>query len=145
MPCQKLVALSTDLPDEAAALWRWDSCLPRPVTTSTPSTNFSGPSAWRRTAAPRSRAPARRRSRSVTISWLGRIWRNAPDDMDRVTETRELVDLVLSSDPLAARIGSSERRRRLVDNFSYAEQRLSSCVEQRTGGQPSTDRTGASG
>ena len=64
--------------------------------------------------------------------------RKAPDDMGRVTETRELVDLVLSSDPLAARIGSSERRRRLLDNFSYAEERLRSCSERRTGGQPST-------
>jgi tetratricopeptide (TPR) repeat protein len=65
--------------------------------------------------------------------------RKAPDDMDRVTETRELVDLVLSSDPLAARIGSSERRRRLLDSFSYADERLSSCIEQHPGGQPPAD------
>ncbi len=65
--------------------------------------------------------------------------RKAPDDMDRVTETRELVDLVLSSDPLAARIGSSERRRRLLDSFSYADERLSSCIEQHAGGQPPAD------
>lgn len=64
---------------------------------------------------------------------------NAPDDLDRIKETRELVELVLSSDPLAARIGSSARRRRLVDNFVYAEQRLNTCVEQRPGGQSSAD------
>jgi tetratricopeptide (TPR) repeat protein len=64
---------------------------------------------------------------------------NAPEDMDRVKETRELVELVLSDDPLAARIGSSARRRRLVDNFASAEQRLKACVGQRPGGQPSPD------
>ena len=38
--------------------------------------------------------------------------------------TREVVDLVLSNDPLANRLGSAERRRRLVADFSYAQQRL---------------------
>jgi tetratricopeptide (TPR) repeat protein len=65
--------------------------------------------------------------------------RRAPNDIDGVKETRELVDLVLSSDPLAARIGSYERRRRLIDNFSYANERLSSCIEQHPGEPPPAD------
>jgi tetratricopeptide (TPR) repeat protein len=64
--------------------------------------------------------------------------RQAPDDLDRVKETRDLVELVLSSDPLAARIGASSRRRRLVDDFTHADERLDACLEPRSGGQPST-------
>lgn len=48
-----------------------------------------------------------------------------------VNQTRELVDLVLASDPLASRIGASERRRRLVAGLSQAEGRLNVCIEQR--------------
>jgi tetratricopeptide (TPR) repeat protein len=62
--------------------------------------------------------------------------RRAPEDMQGVRDEREIVDLVLSSDPLAARIGSSARRQRLVDNFSYADDRLISCTERRTGAVP---------
>jgi tetratricopeptide (TPR) repeat protein len=65
--------------------------------------------------------------------------RDAPDDLDRVKETRDLVELVLSSDPLAARIGASSRRRRLVDNFSYADERLNGCLEPHPGEPPSTN------
>jgi tetratricopeptide (TPR) repeat protein len=65
--------------------------------------------------------------------------RHAPDDLDRVTETRELVDLVLSGDPLAARIGASSRRQRLVDNFTYADDRLNACLEAHPGEQASTN------
>jgi tetratricopeptide (TPR) repeat protein len=64
--------------------------------------------------------------------------RDAPDNVDRVKETRDLVDLVLSSDPLAARIGASSRRRRLMDDFTHADERLDACVEPHSGGQPST-------
>jgi Tfp pilus assembly protein PilF len=65
--------------------------------------------------------------------------RKAPEEMVSVKETLELVDLVLSSDPLAARIGSSARRRRLVDNLSYADERLGACIAKPTGGQPPAD------
>lgn len=53
--------------------------------------------------------------------------RRAPDDVDDVAGTRAIVDLVLSSDPLASRIGSSERRRRLSASLDYVEQRLETC------------------
>jgi Flp pilus assembly protein TadD len=65
--------------------------------------------------------------------------RRAPADADQVTKTREVVDLVLSNDPLANRLGSAERRRRLVAAFSYAQQRLDTCLEQRSGGQATND------
>lgn len=64
--------------------------------------------------------------------------RRAPADADQVTKTREIVDLLLSNDPLANRLGSAERRRRLVADFSYAQQRLNTCLEQH-GGQTSND------
>jgi tetratricopeptide (TPR) repeat protein len=47
-----------------------------------------------------------------------------------VVTTREVADAVLSNDPLANRLGSSERRRRLAANFTYARDRLASCLEQ---------------
>jgi tetratricopeptide (TPR) repeat protein len=53
--------------------------------------------------------------------------RRAPDDVDDVARTRSIVDLVLSSDPLASRIGSAERRRRLAASLDYVEQRLQGC------------------
>jgi Flp pilus assembly protein TadD len=65
--------------------------------------------------------------------------RGAPSEADDVRETREMVNLVLSNDPLASRLGSIERRRRLVADFSYALQRLGVCLEQRGGGQPTGD------
>jgi tetratricopeptide (TPR) repeat protein len=57
----------------------------------------------------------------------------APSDVEDIGRTREIVDLVLSDDPLANRIGSSERRRRLVEDFTYAEERLTVCLAQRGG------------
>jgi tetratricopeptide (TPR) repeat protein len=65
--------------------------------------------------------------------------RRAPAEAAEVTKTREVVDLVLSNDPLANRLGSAERRRRLAADFSYARQRLDTCIERRSGGQPSND------
>jgi tetratricopeptide (TPR) repeat protein len=53
--------------------------------------------------------------------------RRAPDDLDDVARTREVVDLVLSSDPLAPRIGSAERRRRVAASLDYVALRLKSC------------------
>ena len=61
-----------------------------------------------------------------------------PDDRDinlqlarlETQLTRELVDLVLSRDPLAIRIGSAERRRRLTTDVAYVYERLHSCVEK---------------
>jgi len=70
--------------------------------------------------------------------------RRAPADAEEVRNTREVVDLVLSNDPLANRLGSAERRRRLVANFSYAQRRLNTCLEQRAGGQSDQRRVGPS-
>jgi Flp pilus assembly protein TadD len=64
--------------------------------------------------------------------------RQAPADVDDVGTTLDVVNFVLSNDPLANRVGSTERRRRLVDNFAYAQRRLSVCVEE-PGGLPTSD------
>jgi tetratricopeptide (TPR) repeat protein len=53
--------------------------------------------------------------------------RRAPEDSADVVRTRTMVDLVLSSDPLASRIGSAERRRRLSASLDYLAQRLRDC------------------
>jgi tetratricopeptide (TPR) repeat protein len=52
----------------------------------------------------------------------------APRDLDDVAATREIVEFVLADDPFASRIGSAERRRRLVGNVEYARQRLAACI-----------------
>jgi tetratricopeptide (TPR) repeat protein len=69
----------------------------------------------------------------------GTYLRRAPAEMDEVRSTREVVDLVLSNNPLANRLGSAERRRRLIADFSYAQQRVSTCLEQHSGGHPTGD------
>jgi Flp pilus assembly protein TadD len=65
--------------------------------------------------------------------------RRAPADLAEVGNTREVADLVLSHDPLAGRLGSAERRRRLVTAFSFVQQRLSTCLEPRAGSQSTND------
>src|SRR3954468_542623 len=57
--------------------------------------------------------------------------RRAPADAPDVKETREVVERVLSSDPLAARIGAAERRRRLLTDVEYARDRLAGCIAGR--------------
>jgi tetratricopeptide (TPR) repeat protein len=57
-----------------------------------------------------------------------RYLHRAPDDVDDVARTREIVDFVLSSDPLARGVGSAERRRRLAGSLEYLDQRLRRCV-----------------
>jgi Flp pilus assembly protein TadD len=43
------------------------------------------------------------------------------------TATGRVVDLIITNDPLAVRLGASERRRRLVADIAYAERRLDEC------------------
>ncbi len=61
--------------------------------------------------------------------------RQLPPEANDVRNTRDLVELVLSNDPLAKRLGSAERRRRLAADFAYAQQRMSTCLGQRPGGR----------
>jgi tetratricopeptide (TPR) repeat protein len=53
--------------------------------------------------------------------------RRASDEVDDVARTKAIVDLVLSRDPLASRIGSAERRRRVFVSLDYLKQRLDAC------------------
>jgi tetratricopeptide (TPR) repeat protein len=69
-----------------------------------------------------------------------RYVRELPSDESSVRDIREIVELVLSSDPLASRLGSTERRRRLAADLSHTEERLSLCVEK-TGGAAADEAT----
>ena len=60
-----------------------------------------------------------------------RYLREVPSEA--VRDIRDIVDLVVSRDPSAARIGARERHRRLESNLSYVEQRLADCLSQRGG------------
>jgi tetratricopeptide (TPR) repeat protein len=133
----ELLALSTDLPDDAAAHVEVGQLLVAAGDTGHALDQFQ-------------RALRLAPNNGVALAGAGqaafeagdyqaarKYLRAAPEGISSVRETREVVELVLSDDPLAARIGSIERRRRLAEAFSYAEQRLTACLEQRPGGQPS--------
>ena len=53
-----------------------------------------------------------------------------PDDVNAATHLREVVDQVISRDPMAGRIGARERQRRLEADASYATQRLAQCTQR---------------
>jgi tetratricopeptide (TPR) repeat protein len=53
--------------------------------------------------------------------------RRAPASADGVAHARDVAELVLSRDPLARRIGATERRRRLIVNLDYVQRRLAAC------------------
>jgi tetratricopeptide (TPR) repeat protein len=63
----------------------------------------------------------------------------APQDLDGVTATKEISELVLADDPLAPRIGPAERRRRLVADIEYSGQQLDACVGHRKGGEMTSE------
>jgi len=54
----------------------------------------------------------------------------AGGDAPELADMRETARLVLARDPLAPRIGASERRRRLADNFAHVSMRLEACVPE---------------
>jgi tetratricopeptide (TPR) repeat protein len=62
--------------------------------------------------------------------------RRAPDTDDHVRELRTIADLVISSDPLAPRLASSERQRRAGAAFAQAFDRLNACLERPTPDPP---------
>jgi len=59
--------------------------------------------------------------------------RQLPPESNDARNTRDLVALVLSNDPLGKRLGSAERRRRLAADFAYVQERFSTCLAQRGG------------
>ena len=68
-------------------------------------------------------------------TFLGRV----PGDLGEVAQTRDIVEHVVADDPLASRIGSIERRRRLGSILEYGRDRLRLCSEGRPGGQPTDE------
>ena len=132
----ELLAVNTDLPDDAGASPGGGTAVcqgRRPSVTRWSS--FSERSVWLLRATTRSRAPEKRRSSWATTRSPERICANCRRRRTTSRNTRDLVELVLSNDPLAKRLGSAERRRRLAADFAYAQQRLSTCLGQRAGGQ----------
>lgn len=70
-------------------------------------------------------------------TYLGRT----PIDVEKVRTTREIVERVLIDDPLAARIRSGERRRRLMSDLDYARERLAACSPGPAGSPAGADVT----
>lgn len=62
--------------------------------------------------------------------------RRIPGAHDDVATTRDIVESVSSNDPLASRLGSAERRRRLTIDLTYVSQRLSTCPARPGSGEP---------
>lgn len=69
-------------------------------------------------------------------------FRRVPGDRGDLATTRDIVESVLSNDPLANRLGSVERRRRLTADLAYATQRLSACVGTPGRGAAAPDAAG---
>jgi tetratricopeptide (TPR) repeat protein len=65
---------------------------------------------------------------ATALSYLNRAPRTAATD-----EPRSISDLVVARDPLAARIGRTERVRRATDNIATVRGRLQACLPQATG------------
>jgi tetratricopeptide (TPR) repeat protein len=65
--------------------------------------------------------------------------RRAPRDLDDVAGTLDIVERVLSEDPLANRIGATERRRRLTSGLDYARRRLAACIARRENGHATSE------
>lgn len=72
---------------------------------------------------------------AFTLGDYGRALRYlsaAPPQDARLAELREVARLVLTLDPLARRLTTSERRSRLLQGIHQARQRLESCLQQRS-------------
>jgi tetratricopeptide (TPR) repeat protein len=67
-----------------------------------------------------------------------RYLHQVPENVEAVRRVRDVADQVVSRDPIAARIGGPERRRRLDADLSYARDRMLRCIAQR-GGEPSSE------
>ena len=70
---------------------------------------------------------------------LARKRLQAVSDPGEARATRELVDVILSNDPLEVRIGAAARRARLARNLSFAERRLDNCLTTRSEPRPESD------
>ena len=140
----ELLALSTDLPDDAATRFEVAQLFAQA------GDNRHALEQFQRTLelAPQTRgalAGAGQAAFQLGDYALARTYlRQAPDEPNEVRTTRDVVDLVLSSDPLAVHLGSAERRRRLMADFSYAQERLRTCLEEhaeRAGGDSTSEES----
>jgi tetratricopeptide (TPR) repeat protein len=58
-----------------------------------------------------------------------RYLKAAPGEDSRIAELREVARLVVDLDPLAPRLGTAERRRRLRAMLQHAQERLDACID----------------
>jgi tetratricopeptide (TPR) repeat protein len=123
----ELLAMAADLPDEVAAHVRVGQLFTRAGDARQALVQYER--ALRLAPSDRTALAGAGTSAFIVGDYLlaGNYLRQAPDDVDDVARTREVVGLVLSSDPLAGRVGSAERRRRLSASLDYVEQRLQAC------------------
>jgi tetratricopeptide (TPR) repeat protein len=73
----------------------------------------------------------------LAVRYLARAPQSAPG----VTTSLQIARLVLSEDPLGARLGAAERRRRLSRDLEYLEQRLTGCLAAAAPASPLSDRS----
>ena len=69
-----------------------------------------------------------------------RYLERAPQGAPGVSTSLEIARLVLSEDPLGARLGAAERKRRLSRDLEYLEQRLTGCLPA-AAASPSSERS----
>jgi tetratricopeptide (TPR) repeat protein len=130
----ELLALSSDLPDDAATRLEVGQLFARAGDQTHALEQFQR--ALRRTpddqpaVAAAGQAAFQLGNYALARTYLRRI----PPGTGDIDRTRDVVNLVLSRDPLATRIRSAERRQRLVANFAFAQQRLDTCFESRKPG-----------
>jgi tetratricopeptide (TPR) repeat protein len=60
----------------------------------------------------------------------------APLDAPRMSELRELTDLVLANDPMAAHLSADERSRRLLIDVEQASRRVAACLQTMPAASP---------
>ncbi len=66
----------------------------------------------------------------------------APEGGAEVAHARAVTGLVLATDPLAARLGPTERGRRMETGFTHARDRLNACVPSEPAHPPAADAQG---
>jgi tetratricopeptide (TPR) repeat protein len=127
----EIVALGTDLPDEAA----WHATLGDLFAQA--GDDRRALEAFERAVtldpdAANALAGAGRAAFQIGDYALARRYLRAARDAGHPGDgTLEVVELVLTRDPLAGRIGAAARRQRFTELLSYARERLNSCIESR--------------
>jgi tetratricopeptide (TPR) repeat protein len=123
----ELLALTTDLPDDAPSHLKVGRLFEQAGDHTHALQQFQGALKFNPTDDAALAGAARSAFQLGRYSLARSYLRRARPVNGDVAQLRELLDLVLSNDPLAPRIGSAERRRRLIADLDYATRRLQTC------------------